>query len=152
VIGRGPSADVQVDDPELSREHVALTSTLAGIALDDLGSKNGVHVNGQRVVGRVRLEPGDRLALGGTVAVVVDPAAALLEAMDGEALAEARAPAALEDATGTAGSVSSPGEQRPAPPPAARVRRAGSAGLLALAALGALVVIASVVALIRLLG
>lgn len=64
VIGRATTADVQIDDISLSRQHVRLTMTDAGeLTADDLGSTNGIFVNGapQRTA---RVATGDRLTIG----------------------------------------------------------------------------------------
>jgi len=62
VLGRGP-ADVTLDDPALSRRHAALAVHGGVVTIEDLGSKNGVHVNGRRV-DRARIDPGDDVRLG----------------------------------------------------------------------------------------
>jgi len=44
VVGRNEAADVVIDDPEVSALHCELRATAAGIAIRDLGSKNGTRV------------------------------------------------------------------------------------------------------------
>src|SRR5712692_752611 len=64
VVGRATTADVQIDDISLSRQHVRLTMTDAGeLTADDLGSTNGIFVNGapHRTA---RVAAGDRLTIG----------------------------------------------------------------------------------------
>src|SRR5688572_7318473 len=47
TVGRGRQADVMVDDPSLSRLHARVTIDRDGqLAVDDLGSTNGIFVNG----------------------------------------------------------------------------------------------------------
>lgn len=47
TVGRGHQADVTVDDPSLSRVHARLAVDQDGqISIDDLGSTNGIFVNG----------------------------------------------------------------------------------------------------------
>lgn len=47
TVGRGRQADVTVDDPSLSRLHARLAVDPDGqISIDDLGSTNGIFVNG----------------------------------------------------------------------------------------------------------
>ena len=65
VLGR-QAADLLIDDPEVSRSHAALRPAGDGLELEDLGSLNGTWVNGTRIQGPVRLEPGDRVQLGDT--------------------------------------------------------------------------------------
>jgi predicted component of type VI protein secretion system len=65
VLGR-QAADLLIDDSEVSRRHAALRPAGDGLELEDLGSLNGTWVNGTRIQGPVRLEPGDRVQLGDT--------------------------------------------------------------------------------------
>lgn len=62
-IGRGEGADIVLDHPLISREHARLVLTPAGYIVEDLGTKNGVFVDGKRVTALHRLEDGDRLEL-----------------------------------------------------------------------------------------
>jgi hypothetical protein len=59
VIGREPDCDIVIPDRQVSRAHAALVRLEDGYALEDLGSKNGTHVNGKPVEGAVRLQDGD---------------------------------------------------------------------------------------------
>jgi FHA domain len=63
-IGRSVAADIQLDDPSVSRRHALIVSEPGKPlrVLDDR-SLNGVHVNGD-VVDWGRLEDGDELAIG----------------------------------------------------------------------------------------
>lgn len=67
VLGRDAACDFQLDDPRLSRRHVAFTFSTDQWRCEDLGSKNGVRANG-RVVQRCVLEPGMWLDFGGLLA------------------------------------------------------------------------------------
>lgn len=49
VIGRGVDADLRINDPGVSRKHIELVVDNAGITINDLGSTNGMLVNGQKV-------------------------------------------------------------------------------------------------------
>ncbi len=62
-IGRGPGTDIAFDDDSMSREHAALEFADGGIRLRDLGSLNGVTVNGSEVK-TAELKNGDRFKLG----------------------------------------------------------------------------------------
>ena len=65
VIGRSSSCDVVLDDPDVSRQHARISfEEGAGWFIEDLGSTNGVVVNGGRVDGRLRISIGDQIALG----------------------------------------------------------------------------------------
>lgn len=47
IIGRDPTCAIVIPDRQVSRHHVRLTPSQAGILLEDLGSKNGTHLNGE---------------------------------------------------------------------------------------------------------
>lgn len=64
LIGRSESCQLALDDPLVSRQHAALIVGDDGVVLEDLGSRNGVKVNGTRSEGSRRLELGDRVAIG----------------------------------------------------------------------------------------
>jgi transcriptional regulator with GAF, ATPase, and Fis domain len=64
VIGAGPQAAIIVDDPAVSRAHVELELVPEGVAVRDLGSRNGTFYLGQRVE-RAVLTLGSRLRIGG---------------------------------------------------------------------------------------
>jgi pSer/pThr/pTyr-binding forkhead associated (FHA) protein len=66
IVGRVPSADLYLDDEQVSRLHAQITRTGGTFAVADLGSTNGTLVNGQRV-SRAFLRDGDRIQIGQTV-------------------------------------------------------------------------------------
>ena len=70
IVGRGPRCDIRLDDPFVSRRHARLISGELGLAIEDLASANGVHVNGRLSPGITRLHPGDVVQMGGTVWLV----------------------------------------------------------------------------------
>ncbi|MEJ7732754.1 MAG: FHA domain-containing protein, partial [Polyangiaceae bacterium] len=49
VLGSGPSADVLIAEPTVSRVHVELGLVPEGVSVKDLGSRNGTFSQGQRV-------------------------------------------------------------------------------------------------------
>lgn len=63
VFGRLPACEVTLDDPSVSRRHARLKHGPEGWVIEDLGSTNGVKVNGDRVSERA-LDDGDELRLG----------------------------------------------------------------------------------------
>ncbi len=65
VIGRSKDADVQIQDPNISRRHAELRQEGATYWLIDLDSTNGVEVRGKRVK-RLKLEDGSRFTIGST--------------------------------------------------------------------------------------
>jgi DNA-binding winged helix-turn-helix (wHTH) protein len=64
VIGRGRGCAAQIDAESVSRHHARLTITGGGVAIEDLGSKNGTWVNGERIHGVVALSVGAPFRLG----------------------------------------------------------------------------------------
>jgi phosphoserine phosphatase RsbU/P len=52
------------DDSGLSRQHLALTRSGGSWFVEDLGSKNGTQLNGQRVDQKLPFRPGDRVSAG----------------------------------------------------------------------------------------
>jgi DNA-binding winged helix-turn-helix (wHTH) protein len=67
LIGRGAGCQVRLPSPRISRVHARIVLGTAGAVLEDLGSKNGSHVEGRRVEGRVGLHHGDRIVVGPVV-------------------------------------------------------------------------------------
>ncbi|HYN91365.1 MAG TPA: DUF3662 and FHA domain-containing protein [Thermoleophilaceae bacterium] len=65
AIGRSREADIVVADPNVSRRHAELRRDESGWHVVDLGSTNGIRVNGRRV-DQVGLSPGDRITVGVT--------------------------------------------------------------------------------------
>ncbi len=65
VLGRSREADVRVADVNVSRRHAELRQEGAGYWIVDLGSTNGIEVNGKRT-DKARLRDGDRILLGST--------------------------------------------------------------------------------------
>lgn len=78
TIGRSRSADVRVDHPTVSREHLRLTLLPHGFEVEDLGSSSGVRVSGAalRPHAPTRVAPGALIQFGAVVLVVEQAAAA----------------------------------------------------------------------------
>jgi len=81
-LGRGEGCDLVLPDEDVSREHATIERGDSGIVVCDLGSKNGVEVEGERVVGRRCLRDGDILRVGGTRLRLVDPEDRYLRQME----------------------------------------------------------------------
>jgi len=65
VVGRSRDCDVVLGDSNVSRRHARVTlDDAAGWTIEDLGSTNGVQVNGSRITGPHPLCAGDRLDIG----------------------------------------------------------------------------------------
>ena len=67
LIGRDPSVDLIIRDPDVSGRHASLVPLASGFAIEDLGSTNGTFVNGERLAAQRELAPGDQIQLGATV-------------------------------------------------------------------------------------
>lgn len=66
TIGRSRACDVVLDDAGASRRHAEIRPYADGWTLEDLGSTNGVRVNGRPIDGAQPLRPGDRVEIGST--------------------------------------------------------------------------------------
>ena len=87
VLGRG-TADVVIDDPEISRRHALVRVVGERVVIDDLDSMNGTWVNGQRITDTVELRPGDVVRLGSSVfELQVEPASVLAEPVEAQSSA-----------------------------------------------------------------
>jgi len=65
VVGRSREADIVLNDPNVSRRHAELRREESGWHVVDLGSTNGIKVNGRRV-DQTGLRPGDQITIGVT--------------------------------------------------------------------------------------
>ncbi len=68
TIGSVAGATVVLADPAVSKKHAAIRKVDTNFELADLGSTNGVYVNGHKVPKKT-LEPGDIIRVGNTEAV-----------------------------------------------------------------------------------
>ncbi len=64
VIGRGATCEVVLDDTLVSRRHAMIRISEGSVTLMDLGSINGVVVNGEPLTESCVLGDGDRLTIG----------------------------------------------------------------------------------------
>jgi Protein of unknown function (DUF3662)/FHA domain len=65
VLGRSREADIVLQDPNVSRRHAELRRDDGGWQIVDLGSTNGIKVNGRRV-NQQPLSAGDQITIGVT--------------------------------------------------------------------------------------
>ncbi len=63
VIGRGPDCDMVIPDRRVSREHVRIWRDESACYIQDLNSKNGTHVNAERLQGSTELHDGDEIQI-----------------------------------------------------------------------------------------
>jgi pSer/pThr/pTyr-binding forkhead associated (FHA) protein len=66
VLGRSRDCDIVLDDAGVSRRHAEIRPTEDEWVLADLGSTNGVRVNGRALRSKHALQLGDRIELGNT--------------------------------------------------------------------------------------
>lgn len=64
VIGRGSEATLQLEHPDVSRRHAQLEVGPSAVIVRDLGSKNGVLVDGQPLVDATVLAHGQTISFG----------------------------------------------------------------------------------------
>lgn len=64
TVGRSGDCQAVLDDPLVSRRHARFWVEGDRVAIEDLGSANGVHVNGKRIKGRTWLNQGDQVMIG----------------------------------------------------------------------------------------
>ena len=67
VIGRGADCDLSIVDTYLSSRHARVSLDDGELTIEDLGSTNGTYVNQEAVNGRMFLERGDIVQVGGVL-------------------------------------------------------------------------------------
>jgi predicted component of type VI protein secretion system len=63
LIGRDPECDIQLDSRKVSRRHCCIAQVNDYIVVRDLGSTNGIRINGVRVL-EGKLKEGDEVVIG----------------------------------------------------------------------------------------
>lgn len=71
TIGRSGECDLSLQDTYLSSRHARVANDEGDLSIEDLGSTNGTYVNQELVRGRVHLERGDVVQVGGVLFEVV---------------------------------------------------------------------------------
>jgi len=64
ILGRDPAATVFVDHKSVSRHHARIRITPEAVTLEDLGSKNGTSLNGEKIREAASLSDGDEIRIG----------------------------------------------------------------------------------------
>jgi hypothetical protein len=72
VMGRAVDCDVVLDGPLVSRRHARILVSEAGMTVEDLGSRNGVQVDGKTITGPTPIQKGSRVVAGDEALVVVE--------------------------------------------------------------------------------
>lgn len=94
LIGRSTECQLSLDDPLVSRKHAMITITGDGAFVEDMGSRNGVLVDGVKIEGRRRVADGSKITIGSQDMV-------LLEGQRERAATMSALPAALVTFVGT---------------------------------------------------
>jgi pSer/pThr/pTyr-binding forkhead associated (FHA) protein len=79
VFGRGENCDVRLEDVNVSRRHAIVSREWNEFFVEDLGSKNGVILNGKKTSGKTRLSNNDEIDLGAIRLIFVDQQSSILE-------------------------------------------------------------------------
>ena len=66
VMGRGPASDVRLPDAYCSGQHAKFFERNGDLFVEDVGSRNGIFVNGERVLLDQKLADGDEVRMGRT--------------------------------------------------------------------------------------
>jgi len=66
ILGGGEKSTLTLDSEEVSRQHAKLTRTEGEYTIEDLGSRNGIVLNGLKVHSAI-LRDGDQVQLGDVV-------------------------------------------------------------------------------------
>jgi DNA-binding NtrC family response regulator/pSer/pThr/pTyr-binding forkhead associated (FHA) protein len=122
TLGRGPSADLQLVDGKVSREHCRIDATGARAMIEDLGSQNGSYVNGEVISRATPIAEGDEIMVGDTLLLVAGGQIEVANARYGEGTL-------LVAPQGRASTAANPGSPLPG-----QAGRDGMRGLGALAA------------------
>jgi DNA-binding winged helix-turn-helix (wHTH) protein len=67
ILGRDVHDGIALDSSSVSRRHARITVTTGQATIDDLGSKNGTYVRGERIATAVPLNDGDEVRVGAVV-------------------------------------------------------------------------------------
>ena len=68
LIGRALDAAIRIDTSKVSRHHARILIEGATATLEDLGSKNGTYLRGQRIEQASRIEDADEIQIGANLA------------------------------------------------------------------------------------
>jgi len=93
LLGSAASCELQLAEPTVSRQHLRLRVADGEVWIEDLGSRNGVFVDGARLTSRQRIRPGVVLRLGGIELQLGEVDAADAEAVTQPVAAPATRPA-----------------------------------------------------------
>jgi DNA-binding winged helix-turn-helix (wHTH) protein len=64
LIGRGETCLIRCESPRVSRHHAQVRVTASAAFIEDLGSRNGTWLRGERIEGALEIQPGDTVSVG----------------------------------------------------------------------------------------
>jgi hypothetical protein len=64
LFGRGEECELRTEDPLVSRQHARIIVSAAAVMVEDLGSRNGVMINGVKISQVQVVKPDDRIRIG----------------------------------------------------------------------------------------
>src|SRR5215472_6875206 len=64
TIGRKEGNTIRLTERNVSRRHAKLVKQNSSVYIEDLGSYNGIKVNGNKITGRIAVSEGDRIQIG----------------------------------------------------------------------------------------
>jgi two-component system cell cycle response regulator len=96
TVGRGVGCDLRIDDSSLSRQHCRIRKTSGTFFVEDLGSRNGTMVNGQRIPAPLILQDGALVQLAASTIIMFS----LQEDLEVQAEQRLYASAVLDPLTG----------------------------------------------------
>jgi hypothetical protein len=64
VVGRGSDCQLALDDALVSRRHAIFSLSGDDLFVEDLGSRNGVRVNDEKISGKRKIGEGDKIRIG----------------------------------------------------------------------------------------
>lgn len=76
IVGRGADSDIVLDCEKVSRRHARLTVTPTNVFVEDLGSANGLTVDGHPVKGKALVAAGSRIGFADAEVMLIQRASA----------------------------------------------------------------------------
>lgn len=70
IVGRDGEAAIRLNAPGISRRHARIIVAAERVTIEDLGSKNGTYVQGERIAGVKELHDGDEIRVSRELLVV----------------------------------------------------------------------------------
>jgi DNA-binding winged helix-turn-helix (wHTH) protein len=70
ILGRDHLAGIRIPSESISRRHARLVVARGAATIEDLGSKNGTYLRGERIAGPKTLEDGDSIRIGSVTVTV----------------------------------------------------------------------------------